>query len=146
MIVAKKTRIELDVDASNQWFASIWVKVRDRHRRVRFKIDTGCNAVILSHGTLKKLGFSTAVMDLAKLPSMTGKLASGETTAFKQIGKLTLYKGSELGVPICEANAICHATHNTNDLLGTEVFKQFANVKFKLSGKQPYMELLVPIQ
>jgi len=35
-------------------------------------------------------------------------------------------------VPICNASVICHTTQETNDLLGTEVLRQFSGVTFGL--------------
>jgi len=130
-------RIAIKIDNNNQWFATVLVKKGNHTAPVKFKIDTGCNAVILSHSTLESLGYSAKSEDLEKLPSVTGKQVSGDKQIFKDLGEIALYRNTT--THICNGNAICHATHETNDLMGTEVFKQFTNVAFNL--KEKYMEL-----
>jgi predicted aspartyl protease len=132
--------IKLEVDNSNQWFVSVWVKIRERSKRVRFKVDTGCNAVVLSRKTLENLGFSTSESDFAKLPSVVGKQASGEKHTFKELGNVSLYRDKLQTVHIGNVSAICHATHETNDLLGTEALQQFCGIYFNL-GNEKYIEL-----
>jgi len=105
------------------------------------KVDNGCNALVLSYDTLEKLGISTKTADLENLPNKTGRLASGEKHTFKNLGEVSLYRTGEQPIHICNVEAICHATRETNDLLGTEVFSQFTDVNFRLSGNK-YMELL----
>jgi len=133
--------VELEVDTNDQWFAFLWVKIHTRPALVRFKIDTGCNALVLSHSTLAALGYSTAAGNLAKLSGATGRLASGEKSAFKNLGNVQLFLDKKQCIPICTAQAICHATHETNDLLGTKVLRQFCDIHFHLTGDK-YMELL----
>jgi len=134
-------RRKLTVDSNNQWFVSMWVDLRGRIEEVRFKVDTGCNAVVLSHNTLKKLGFSSKNEDLSKLPPETGRLASGEKSDFRSSGAISLHADKNRTEHICDVNAICHATRKTNDLLGTAAFKQFLGVDFNLKGDK-YMELI----
>ena len=134
-------RIKLEIDKNNQWFASVWVTLQNRSKQVRFKVDTGCNAVVLSHKTLQKLGLSVASADLEKLKSVTGKQASGEKHIFKELGMVSLYLYKDHTTHVCNTEAICHATRATNDLLGTEVLNQFMDVNFRLSDDK-YMELL----
>jgi len=134
-------RRRLTVDSNNQWFVSFWVELQGRMTEVRFKVDTGCNAVVLSHGTLMRLGFSSSSADLAKLPPETGRLASGEKSDFRSLGAISLHSEKNRSRHICDVNAICHATRKTNDLLGTAVFKQFFGVDFNLKSEK-YMELL----
>lgn len=130
----------LIVDTNNQWFVNLWVTLRGKSRRVCFKVDTGCNGLVLSHKTLETMGYSTAKTALAKLNDEIGILASGEKTTFKKLGLVSLNgSGSQHG-QICSANAICHATRETNDLLGTEVLRQFSTVAFNLDGR--FLELL----
>jgi len=139
MIQKDKINIRLQVDHNNQWFASIWVKIGTTTKLVRFKIDTGCNAVVLSHSTLESFGISTGTTSLSKLTTVPGTLASGVENIFKKLGKVSLYKNKQ-ALHICDIEAICHSTHETNDLLGTEVFRQFSGVLFNLVGDR-YMEL-----
>ncbi|MCL2357254.1 MAG: hypothetical protein FWC70_08885 [Defluviitaleaceae bacterium] len=134
-------RIALRIDPNRQWFVSLCVVLQGRKAEIAFKVDNGCNALVLSHDTMKKLGFSTAAADLEKLPNKTGRLASGEKHIFKNLGAVSLYRTGKQPVHICNAEAICHATHETNDLIGTEVLNQFTDVNFHLSGNK-YMELL----
>jgi predicted aspartyl protease len=140
MITGKTVQLELSVDSNHQWFATMWVMLQGRKQEVRFKVDTGCNALVLSHNTLKSLGLSVKSTDLSKLPNETAKLASGEISSFKKLGEVSLYMDKSQSVLICNAQAICHATRATNDLMGTEVFRQFSGVNFNLITEK-YMEL-----
>jgi len=140
MSANKSLVFKLTVDENNQWFVSAWVALSQRKAMVRFKIDTGCNSLVLSHNTLKGLGLSIKSTDLSKLPNETAKLASGEISSFKKLGEVSLYTDKSQSVLICNAQAICHATRATNDLMGTEVFRQFTGVNFNLITEK-YMEL-----
>jgi len=140
MSAKKSLAFKLTVDKNNQWFVSAWVVLNQRKTVARFKIDTGCNALVLSHSTLKSLGLSVKSTDLSKLPNETAKLASGETSSFKKLGAVSLYTDKPQSVLICNAQAICHATRATNDLMGTEVFSQFTGVNFNLATEK-YLEL-----
>jgi predicted aspartyl protease len=141
MIAENVIRVELSVDFNHQWFVSVWVMLQGRTDEVIFKVDTGCNALVLSHNTLRKLGFSVSAEDLTKLPNMTGKHADGEKSSYKVLGKISLFSHENHKGYICETPAICHATRKTNDLIGTAVLKQFRKVDFNLTGNR-YMELL----
>jgi hypothetical protein len=134
-------RLTLDVDSYNQWFVDAWVEMHGRKIGVRFKVDNGCNGLVLSHKTLRRLGYSTTATDLSALQDITGRLANGEITSYKGLGAVSLYADKLQTVHICTANAICHATRETRDLMGTEVLRQFCGVNFWLSGNK-YMELL----
>ena len=120
MTNAKKDtlRFLMTFDASNQWFVSVWVSKNDKMVLVRFKVDTGCNAVVLSHSTLYALGFISDSGELSKLPGITGALVSGDTHNFKKLGVFYLYKNVNRSIHVCDVQAICHATHETHDLLG----------------------------
>ena len=136
-------RLDLTIDANNQWFVFMWVALHRRRVEVRFKIDSGCNGLVLSHKTLKALGRPTSTSDLAKLNDVTGRLASGEKSLYKGLGVVALHLNKIQPDHICTANAICHATRETNDLLGTEVLRQFCGVNFNLADDK-YMELKKP--
>ena len=140
-MVYDSLRIELEIDKDNQWFAFIWVELGNRKALVRFKIDTGCNSLVISHKTLSALGYDSSLDSLAKLPAIHGRLASGDKHPFGKLGKasLSILQGSR--IQICKADAVCHTTHETHDLLGTEVFKQFRGVSFNLIDEK-YMELI----
>jgi hypothetical protein len=97
--------------------------------------------VVLSHGTLERLGLSSDTANLSKLPDVSGALASGEKHKFKKLGGISLYLDPAQAIHICNTEAICHSTHETNDLLGTEAFKQFSGVAFNIAGDK-YMELI----
>ncbi|MCL2204692.1 MAG: hypothetical protein FWB88_12220 [Defluviitaleaceae bacterium] len=133
-------KIKLRVDPNNQWFVNIVVKIGNHQSAVKFKIDTGCNALVLSHDTLTRLGISAEATNLAKLPDETVRLASGEKSPFKRLGTVSLLCVGTKPLPICTVPAICHATRETNDLLGTEVLRRFGLVFFNLTG-EAYMEL-----
>ena len=133
-------RLDLTVDGNNQWFVPAWVAIGGKCYRVRFKVDTGCNSLVLSHSTLKNMGFSVSEDDLSKLPFLSGKLASGKEDTFVKLGAVSLCQDKNQAKQICKANAICHSTHETHDLLGTEVLRRFSSVTFNLFGNK-YMEL-----
>jgi predicted aspartyl protease len=134
-------KIKLTIDPNNQWFVRVNVTIGTKNTPVTFKVDTGCNSLVLSHDTLKKLGVSTDAANLGKLSNKMGRLASGEKHIFKVLGAVSLYSAGSLPAHICNAEAICHETRETRDLLGTEVLKRFADVHFGLSGNT-YMELM----
>jgi predicted aspartyl protease len=140
MNTGETIRRKLTIDSNSQWFVTIWVELQGKLEEVRFKVDTGCNAVVLSHNTLKMMGFSVNNADLAKLPQETGRLASGEKSEFRSLGEISLHSNKNRTGHICDVAAICHSTRKTNDLLGTAVFKQFFGVDFNLKGEK-YMEL-----
>jgi hypothetical protein len=133
-------KLKLRVDSNNQWFVSIWVFIGDKKNRIEFKIDTGCNSLVLSHSTLKRMGFSTKNSDLSKLPSISGALASGDRHIFRKLGVVSLCQDKNQTTQICKVDAVCHTTHETNDLLGTEVLRKFNCVLFGLVGEK-FMEL-----
>jgi len=133
-------KFELTIDNNNQWFVSAWVHVVGRNVNVQFKIDTGCNALVLSHRTLKLLGITTTETELSKLPKISGELASGTTDVFRKLGVVSLYHDNNQITQIGIVPAICHATRQTHDLLGTEVLRLFDSVSFNLEGNK-YMEL-----
>ena len=136
----KAIKFDMEVDPDNQWFVNVWVAISGRNVFVRFKVDTGCNSLVLSHRTLNKLRISTDKADLSKLMPVPGKLASGDKHTFRKLGAVSLCQDKNQAVQICKADAICHSTHETHDLLGTEVLRQFSNVTFGLIGDK-YMEL-----
>jgi len=134
-------KFELTVDNNNQWFISAWVHVAGRKAYAQFKIDTGCNTLILSHRTLKLLGITTDEAELSKLPEVPGALASGATDIFRKLGAVALFHDNKQTVKIGTITAMCHASRQTHDLLGTEVLGLFDGVFFKLKGKK-HMELV----
>jgi hypothetical protein len=92
--------------------------------------------VVLSHKTLRRIGVN--ISDLSKLPDTIGIQASGEKHDYKKLGSISMFHNKTLH--ICDTNAVCHATRETHDLLGTNVFKQFCRVNFCLDDEN-YMEL-----
>jgi hypothetical protein len=119
----------------------MWVKISNRSKLVRFKVDTGCNAVVLSHKTLKRLGCPTDSGALSKLPGVTGTQVSGDVQNFKMLGEISLFDDNRKSIHICDTQAVCHETHETHDLLGTEALRKFRGVLFNLHGDK-FMELL----
>lgn len=130
-------KIHMRIDSRKQWFARFWVLISKKTVFVEFKVDTGCNSVVLSRKTLKKFGLTEN--DLAKLPQTTGIQASGENHPYLKLGTISLQQSK--GISICDTIAVCHATHETHDLMGTEVFMKYCGLAFKLTGNK-YMELL----
>ena len=135
--MTKGIKIDINIDSRNQWFASIWVLIGKKAILVEFKVDTGCNAVVLSRKTLKKLGLAES--DLPKLPKTSGIHVGGENHPYLKSGKISLHQSKN--TPICKTEAVCHATHETHDLIGTEVFMKFCGLAFNLTGNK-YMELI----
>jgi len=140
MTTAKPMKFKMDIDQKNQWFVHIWVVINNRKYRVEFKVDTGCNSLVLSHSTLKSMGYSTDKAALSKLPPVDGKLASGDVHTYRKLGTVSLCQDKDQKIQICKDDAICHSTHETHDLLGTEVLRQFSDVTFGLIGDK-YMKL-----
>jgi len=139
-MINNNIKFKLKIDPNNQWFVYAWVTMGNKKSRVEFKVDTGCNSLVISHRTLKNLGYSTKESDLSKLPGITGALASGDKHTFRKIGSVSLFQDKDNSVQICKADAVCHSTHETHDLLGTEIFRQFIGVNFCLTESK-YMEL-----
>jgi len=140
MIAKDKIIIPMLIDSHNQWFVDCWILLNSKIKTVRFKVDTGCNALVLSHDTLERFGYSTHPTKLSKLSPMTGTLASGDKHVFRKIGVVSLYRDIKRTVHICDAKSICHSSHETHDLLGTEVLRQFGGVTFSLDSKK-FIEL-----
>ena len=133
-----KIDILMNMSKSGQWLVDLIVKIGNKKVPVRFKLDTGCNGVALSHKTLRNFGISTDESTLSKLTDEVVMLASGERSDFKKLGKIAIYRGTS---KICDTKAVCHIKNQTNNLLGTEVFNQFAQVRFILDKGEEYMEL-----
>jgi hypothetical protein len=136
-----KIRLPLVTDPDNQWFVAVRVLINGKLVPVTFKIDTGCNALVLSHSTLEKFGDIVDEASLSKLPPVSGKLASGGDHLFRKLGTVSLFYDKKKEVHICDTQAICHTTHETHDLLGTDVLRRFSGVVFNLTGDK-CMELL----
>jgi hypothetical protein len=92
---------------------------------------------VLSRKTLTKFGLTES--ELINLPKTTGVQASGEHHPYLKLGTISLHQSKN--TPICKTEAVCHATHETHDLIGTEVFMKFCGVAFNLFGNK-YMELI----
>ena len=134
-------KLDLEIDSCNQWFATLGVLRGGIIMPVSFKIDSGCNALILSHDTLRKFGCIINRTELSKLPAVSGAVVSGDMHMFRKLGSVSLFNDAKRSIHICDAQALCHATHETHDLLGTAVFQHFNSIAFKLTGKK-YMELI----
>jgi len=137
MMDGSTIQMGLTVDSRKQWFARIWVFIGKEAVLVHFKIDTGCNSLVLSRKTLKKFGLTEN--DLAKLPKTTGVQASGEKHHYRKLGTVSLRQSKN--IHICNTESVCHATRETHDLIGTEVFMKFGGLAFNLTGNK-YMELM----
>jgi len=118
----------MDINSNNQWFVGLTVAIKDKQADIEFKVDTGCNCLLISHSTLKNLGISTSQTAIAKLPDTVG-LSVSEKIQLKQIGKISLFYGD---THIGDFDAYCHATRETHDLLGATVFQAFIGAHFDL--------------
>jgi hypothetical protein len=61
-------RLSISIDPYNQIFVSLTIAANNANAEAFFKIDTGCNAVILSRKTLNDLGIDTTPKALAERP------------------------------------------------------------------------------
>ena len=95
--------MKIEMRAHNQWFASVWVVKSEKKAFIEFKVDNGCNGLVLNHKTLNALGVASSIEDLAKFPEETGTLASGEKTTFKKLGAVSLFMPGKKAVHICKA-------------------------------------------
>jgi len=134
-------KFDLTVDRHKQWFVPVWVSIGGRKALITFKVDSGCNSLVLSHRTLSKLGIPTDNDTLSKLPEIPGALASGTTDIFRKLGAVSLFHDKKQSAQIGKIPAICHAARQTHDLLGTEVLGLFDGIGFNLKGNK-YMELI----
>jgi len=125
-------KIPIRIDANNQIFTTLTAIHNKTPIDVYFKIDNGCNAVIIRRNTLKSLGFDTSVQSLNKLPVVNAKLADGRVTNFRQVGEILLIHNN---CRICTVPVICHLTRQTNDLLGTSVLHKFGSYTISTRGK-----------
>jgi hypothetical protein len=125
-------KIPIRIDASDQIFTTLTAVHKKMSVDVYFKIDNGCNAVIIRRNTLKSLGFDTSPQALGKLPEVNAKLADGRAVNFRQVGEIVLIHGN---CRICSVPVICHLTRQTNDLLGTSVLHKFASYMINTRGK-----------
>ena len=130
-------KIPISIDSKNQIFATLRVVLNKASIDVRFKIDTGCNVVLLSRSTLADLGFATSHDTLLKLPIVQASVGDGSKTNFRQAGLVALYSGN---LHISSVPVICHTTKNTRDLLGTSVLHKFSKYTIHVKGKM-YLEL-----
>ena len=53
-------RISIIIDSNKQIKTSLKVAIKGRVTDVRFKLDTGCNSVLLSKDTLRQLGIDVS--------------------------------------------------------------------------------------
>ena len=131
--------IEMRITQMREWRVSLDVRLRPDSacKPVDFKVDSGCNTVLLSHVSLKLLGMRTIQEELGRLPKKEANIATGEIRTFKSLGKVALSLG---GVSIGEFDAICHPTRQTKDLLGSNVLMACKNLGFKF-GDMSYMTM-----
>jgi len=130
-------KIPIYIDKNGQELTTLITAAGDRAIKTLFKIDSGCNAVLMRRGALQALGFDTSEQALSKLPNVGASLSDGSTTAFKQVGEIVLIHGT---CRICTVPVICHATKDTRNLLGTSVLHKFASYKVSTRGKT-FLEL-----
>jgi hypothetical protein len=132
--------MKMRIDTRNQWFVIVKTVVGDMGIPVAYKVDTGCNGLILSHATLKQFGMSTTAKSLSKLKSAN---ASGiaEDIKLGEVGMATLYYDKLL---IGTFRAYCHPTRETHDLLGSPVLQAFEKVDIDLKTEPKSITLQNP--
>jgi hypothetical protein len=128
----------MKIDKRNQWFVDITTVINNTDIVVAYKVDTGCNGLILSHATLKQFGISTTAESLANLKSAA---ASGiaEDIKLRELGEVTLYYDKLL---IGTFRAYCHPTRETHDLLGSPVLQAFDKVGIDLKTEPKSITLI----
>jgi len=130
-------QIPIRIDGNGQELVTLITANENKSIRTLFKIDSGCNAVLMRRSALQALGFDTSEAALSKLPDVGASLSDGSTTAFKQVGEIILIHGT---CRICTVPVICHASKNTRNLLGTSVLHRFNSYKISTRGKA-FLEL-----
>ncbi|MDR2167747.1 MAG: retroviral-like aspartic protease family protein [Clostridiales bacterium] len=130
-------KLPIHIDNSGQILVTLTVAANNRSIDVDFKLDTGCNSVVLSRETLEKLGVKTDAATMSKRAPIEASVADGSVVSFRQAGNVNLYSGRDgLG----EIDVICHATHETRNLLGTSALHKFARYAINVKDYQ-YLEL-----
>jgi predicted aspartyl protease len=130
-------QIPIRIDENGQELVTLITANGNVAIKTLFKIDSGCNAVLMRRGSLQALGFDTSEAALNKLPDVGASLSDGSTAAFKQVGEIVLIHGQ---CRICAVPVICHATKNTRNLLGTSVLHKFNSYKISTRGRA-FLEL-----
>ncbi|MDR2168191.1 MAG: hypothetical protein LBE35_10145 [Clostridiales bacterium] len=134
-----KLKIPIIIDKqSNVIFVTLTVVINNKVADIPFKLDTGCNSVVLKHKTLQAFGIDTTSKAMRNKPSMPGRLADGTSSNFKQVGDIALYSNGNL---LAKTGVICHATQETNNLLGTSVLHRYLSYKIQVGGDFQYLEL-----
>jgi hypothetical protein len=105
---------------------------------VEFKIDNGCNIVLLNKDTLRDLGFDVTKEALSKLPNESASLAVGTVSNFKCVGMIVM--ATETKKFICGVKVYCHANKTTRDLLGTSALHQFNEYNVKTGNTTTSMK------
>jgi len=114
---------------NNQIFTDLTISANNKSISAEFKIDTGCNTVLLNHRVLNRLGIDTSKETLEKLPIARASIADGTTENYRHIGNIALYTGNK---HICDVPVICHTSKETRNLLGTTVLHLFNKYSFQV--------------
>ena len=72
-------QIPVDIDIDNQVLSTLKVANGTKVADVRFKIDTGCNIVVLNHDTLKDLGFGVTQQSIRKFITFIRKSPNAQS-------------------------------------------------------------------
>ena len=133
-----KLSLPVLIDARGQILTTLRVAIGKSTADVYFKIDTGCNVVLLSHSSLEELGIQTSADALRKLPPVSATIGDGSMADFRIVGDVNLFSGK---THICAVKAICHTTQKTRNLLGTSVLHKFSRYIVQVRGTT-YLELI----
>jgi hypothetical protein len=125
-------KIPVMIDAKNQVITTLNVAANNKQLDVVFKIDNGCNAVLMWRDSLKDLGFDVSQAALNKLPEIGATLGDGSVVNFRQIGEVVLIHKN---CKICSVPVVCHTSKNTRNLLGTSVLHKFGSYMINTRGK-----------
>ena len=130
-------QIPIRIDENGQEWVTLITAAENKSIKTLFKIDSGCNVVLMRRSALQALGFDTSMVALSRLPDVGASLSDGSVASFKQVGEIALIHGT---CRICTVPVICHATKSTRNLLGTSVLHKFNSYKVTTRGK-PFLTL-----
>ena len=126
-------KIIVPIDVSGgQFFVDLTVSANSKILEVDFKIDTGCNVVVLSRNTLKRFGIDVSQKALEKKKIPKTSIADNSMVHYRIVRNISLYSGR---IFICEVPVICHTTRQTNNLLGVGVLHKFEKYAIQLKGE-----------
>jgi predicted aspartyl protease len=134
----KRIFIPARIDSFGQILIELRVLTGNVVADVLFKMDNGCNSVMLNHKTLRNFGINTSPKALEKYPVIGANIVDGSDANFRQIGNFSISYGK---MHIATVPVICHAQRETRNLLGTSVLHKFSKYAVNVKGYFQSLEL-----